>query len=220
MRRCQKVPRKICWRGGPEAQANRHWRGRNPKTHHLKNIMKPIKLLLTAVTFLVTFAFAGQTAAEDLDQKKLTAEVKDALKDFQAADGSLKAIFKKAAGYAVFPTAGKGGFIVGGAHGTGQVYAGGKLLGTAKMTQVTVGAQIGGQAFAEIIFFETKEALAQFKAGGYSMNAQVSAVAAAEGASNNAKYVEGVMVFTKARSGLMAEATVGGQKFSFDPLTP
>jgi lipid-binding SYLF domain-containing protein len=204
--------------GVSEAQANRHCQIRNGKTHHLKNIMKPIKLMLTAVSLLATIALAVPAAAEDTDQKKLTAEVKAALKDFQAADGSLKALFKKAAGYAVFPTAGKGGFIVGGAHGTGQVYAGGKLLGTAKMTQVTVGAQIGGQAFAELIFFETKEALAKFKAGGYSMSAQVSAVAAAEGASKNAKYVEGVMVFTKAKSGLMAEATVGGQKFSFEPI--
>jgi lipid-binding SYLF domain-containing protein len=180
--------------------------------------MKPIKWLLAAATLLATLALVGPAAAEDTDQKKLTTEVKDAIKAFQAADSSLKALFKKAAGYAVFPTAGKGGFILGGAHGTGQVYAGGKLLGTAKMTQVTVGAQIGGQAFAEVIFFETKEALAKFKVGGYSMSAQVSAVAAAEGASNNAKYVEGVMVFTKAKSGLMAEATVGGQKFTFEPL--
>lgn len=182
--------------------------------------MKPIKLLLTAVTLLATLALAGPAAAEDTDQKKLTAEVKGAIKDFKAADSKLKNHFKTAAGYAVFPTAGKGGFIVGGAHGTGQIYAGGKLIGTAKMSQVTVGAQIGGQAFAELIFFQTKAALATFKEGGYSMSAQVSAVAAAEGASNNAKYVEGVMVFTKAKSGLMAEATVGGQKFSFEPLTP
>lgn len=180
--------------------------------------MKTIKLLLTAVTFLATLAFAGQAVADDLDQKKLTAEVKDAIQSFKAADGSLKNLFKKAAGYAVFPTAGKGGFIVGGAHGTGQVYAAGKLIGTAKMTQVTVGAQIGGQAFAELIFFETKADLTKFKEGGYSMSAQVGAVAAAEGASLNAKYVDGVMVFTKAKSGLMAEATVGGQKFSFEPL--
>jgi lipid-binding SYLF domain-containing protein len=180
--------------------------------------MKPIKLLLTAVTLLATLALVVPAAAEDTDQEKLTTEVKDAIKAFQGADSSLEALFKKAAGYALFPTAGKGGFILGGAHGTGRVYAGGKLLGTAKMTQVTLGAQIGGQAFMEVIFFETKEALAKFKAGGYSMNAQVSAVAAAEGASNNAKYVEGVMVFTKAKSGLMAEATVGGQKFTFEPL--
>jgi len=182
--------------------------------------MKTIKLLLTAVTFLATLALAAPAAPDAIDQKKLTAEVEDAIKAFKAADGSLKEIFKKAVGYAVFPTAGKGGFILGGAHGTGQVYEGGKLIGTAKMTQVTFGAQIGGQAFAEIIFFETKEALTKFKQADFSLSAQLSAVAAAEGASMNAKYVDGVMVFTKAKSGLMAEATVGGQKFSFEPLTP
>ncbi len=103
--------------------------------------MKPIKLLLTAVTLLAALALAGPAAAADTDQKKFTAEVKDAIKAFQAADSSLKAIFKKAAAYAVFPTAGKGGFIAGGAPGTGQIYAGDKLLITAKMTQATVGGQ-------------------------------------------------------------------------------
>lgn len=181
--------------------------------------MKTIKLLLTAVTLLATLAIAGKAAAEELDQKKLTAEVDDAIRTFQAADSSLKDRFKKAVGYAVFPSAGKGGFIFGGAHGTGQVYAGGKLIGSAKMSQVTVGAQIGGQAFSQVIFFQTKEALEKFKQAGYSLSAQLSAVAAAEGASLNAKYVDGVMVFTKAKAGLMAEATVGGQKFNFEPLT-
>jgi lipid-binding SYLF domain-containing protein len=82
---------------------------------------------------------------------------------------------------------------------------------------VTVGAQIGGQAFSEVIFFETKEALEKFKKSEFAMSAQVSAVAAQDGASKNAKYVEGVMVFTKAKQGLMAEASVGGQKFKFEP---
>ena len=182
--------------------------------------MKTIKLLVTVVTFVATLACVGRAAADEIDQKKLTAEVDEAIAAFKAADSSLNARFTKAVGYVVFPTAGKGGLIVGGAHGTGQVYESGKLIGVAKMSQVTVGAQIGGQAFMEIIFFETKEALAKFKQAGYSFNAQLSAVAAAEGASLNAKYVDGVMVFTKARSGLMAEATVGGQKFDFRPIAP
>jgi len=183
-----------------------------------KTIMKTIKILTTTLALLGTLAFTGRAAADEIDQKQLTAEVQDAIKEFQAADTSLKNRFKKAVGYAVFPTAGKGGLILGGAHGTGQVYASGKLIGTSKMSQVTVGAQIGGQAFMEVIFFETKGALDKFKQGGFSMNAQVGAVAASEGASLNAKYVDGVMVFTKVRSGLMAEATVGGQKFTFEPV--
>ena len=180
--------------------------------------MKTIRILTTTLALLAILAFTSRAAADEIDQKKLTAEVHHAIKEFQAADTSLKDRFKKAVGYAVFPTAGKGGFIVGGGHGTGQVYGSGKLIGSSKMSQVTVGAQIGGQAFMEVIFFETKGALEKFKEGGFSMNAQVSAVAAAEGASLNAKYVDGVLVFTKVLSGLMAEATVGGQKFTFEPI--
>ena len=175
--------------------------------------MKTLRLLTTTI-LLASLALAGQAA----DHKQLQADVDAAVAAFKNADPGLKDTFKKAAGYVVFPNVGKGGFIVGGAHGNGHVYEKGKLIGHASMTQVTVGAQVGGQEFSEVIFFETKEALAKFKEGGYSMNAQVSAVAAAEGASKNARYVEGVMVFTKAKSGLMAEASVGGQKFKFEPV--
>jgi lipid-binding SYLF domain-containing protein len=181
-------------------------------------MMKTTKLLMPALALLAALALVGRAAAEEIDQKKLSAEVKNAIKEFKSADSSLKDRFKKAYGYAVFPTAGKGGFIVGGGHGTGEVYERGKLIGISKMSQVTVGAQIGGQAFMEVIFFENKEALNTFKQEGYSFNAQVGAVAAAEGASINAKYSEGVLVFTKVRSGLMADATVGGQKFTFEPI--
>lgn len=176
------------------------------------------KRWFVALTVLAIFSFAVCSVGGEIDQRELTAEVKDAIQVFKATDSSLKARFKSAHAYAIFPRAGKGGFIVGGGRALGQVYERGKLIGTARMSQVTVGAQIGGQAFYELIFFESKEALADFKRDKYSMNAQVSAVAAAEGASLNARYVSGVMVFTKARSGLMAEATVGGQKFEFEPL--
>jgi len=180
--------------------------------------MKTMKLLISALSLLAALVFTNGAAADEIDQAKLTAEVQDAIKAFKADDSSITNLFKKSVGYVVFPTAGKGGFIVGGAHGTGQVYEGDKLIGNSKMSQVTVGAQIGGQGFAEIIFFETKEALAKFKEGGYSFNAQVGAVAAAEDASLNAKYVDGVLVVTKTKGGLMAEATVGGQKFTFEPI--
>ena len=182
--------------------------------------MKTIKLLVAVATVVAALACVGQAQADEIDQKKLTTDVNEAIAMLKASDSSMNARFTNAAGYVVFPTAGKGGLVVGGAHGTGQVYEAGKLIGNAKMTQVTVGAQIGGQAFIEVIFFETKEALAKFKQADYSFNAQLSAVAAAEGASLNAKYVDGVMVFTKAKKGVMAEATVGGQKFEFMPLKP
>ena len=175
--------------------------------------MKVIKWFVPAVC-LTLLATAGQAA----DHKKLQADVDAAIKEFTKVDSGISAIFKKAAGYVVFPNVGKGGFIVGGAHGNGHVFANGKLIGYASLTQVTVGAQVGGQEFSEVIFFETKEALAKFKESEWAMSAQVSAVAASEGASKNAKYLDGVMVFTKAKQGLMAEASVGGQKFKFEPL--
>lgn len=170
--------------------------------------------LLTTAFLLATMGFVSQAA----DRQKLQPDVDAATAEFKKADSSLKDRFAEASGYVVFPNVGKGGFIVGGAHGNGHVYDKGKLIGYASLTQVTVGAQVGGQEFSEIIFFETKEALAKFKESGFAMSAQLSAIAAAEGASKNAKYVDGVMVITKAKQGLMAEASVGGQKFKFEPV--
>ena len=175
--------------------------------------MKTFKSVTTTV-LLATLAVAGQAA----DHKKLQADVDAAITEFKKADAGLKDTFKKAAGYVVFPNVGKGGFVLGGAHGNGQVYEKGKLIGYASLTQLTIGAQVGGQEFSEVIFFETKETLAKFKESNWAMSAQLSAVAAAEGASKDAKYVDGVMVFTKAKQGLMAEASVGGQKFKFEPI--
>jgi lipid-binding SYLF domain-containing protein len=99
-----------------------------------------------------------------------------------------------------------------------MVYEKGRPIGEATLTEINVGPQVGGQAFYEIIFFETAEALANFKEGDCEMSAKVSVVAAAEGAARNAKYRKGVLVFTLPRSGLMAQAAVGGQKFSFKPF--
>lgn len=176
--------------------------------------MRTSRFLLASVAVAVWAVVSTQAA----DRKKLEADVAAAIKAFQKADSGLKATFEKAAGYAVFPNVGKGGFVLGGAHGNGLVYEQGKLIGTASLTQVTVGAQVGGQEFAEVIFFEDPATLERFKESQLEMSAQLSAVAAAEGASRNAKYEQGVLVFTQAKKGLMAEASVGGQKFKFRPL--
>jgi len=89
-------------------------------------------------------------------------------------------------------------------------------VGKAKMKQLTVGLQLGGQAYREVIFFENKAALDRFKEGKFELSAQASAVAATKGASANVKYADGVMIFTQEKGGLMYEASVGGQKFSYD----
>jgi len=94
----------------------------------------------------------------------------------------------------------------------------GRPTGQTSLTQVTIGAQLGGQAYSEIVFFESESAATSFKKGEFAMAAEVSAVVAATGASANARYANGVAVFTLAKGGLMAEASVGGQKFAFAPF--
>ena len=108
-------------------------------------------------------------------------------------------------------------FIVGGARGKGIVYEKTNIIGTATMTQASVGAQVGGQTFAELIFFDTPAALKDFKESKFEMRAEASAIAAAEGAAATAKYKEGVAVFTLPKKGLMVQASIGGQKFKFEP---
>ena len=104
---------------------------------------------------------------------------------------------------------------IGGAAGNGIVYRNGVAIGSAKMKQLTIGFQAGGQAYREVIFFESQNDLDRFKEDKFELSAQASAVAVTEGASANVKYGEGVMIFTQTKGGLMYEASVGGQKFDF-----
>lgn len=144
-------------------------------------------------------------------------KVDEAITRFKQRDPSMQRFFDSAAGYVLFPTVGKGGVGIGGAHGKGRLYQRGAHIGDASMTQVTVGFQWGGQAYSEIIFFESQHAIDEFKEGHFEFGAQVSAVAAHLGASADAAYEEGVAVFTLAKGGLMYEASVGGQKFRYYP---
>jgi lipid-binding SYLF domain-containing protein len=152
--------------------------------------------------------------------------------------GASAGFFRSSYGYAVFPTVGKGGFIVGAAHGKGRVYRHGRRVGNTTVNQVSVGFQAGGQAYSEIIFFETKLDLARFESGKFALGAQASAVAitasasasastagtsaGASGTEENAtttgRYQDGIVVFTIAKGGLMYEAAVAGQKFDYEPV--
>ncbi len=115
----------------------------------------------------------------------------------------------------IFPNIGKGGIGIGGAAGNGVLTEKRKRIGTAQMTQVTIGLQLGGQAYREVIFFEKKSDLDRFKENNFEFSAQASAVAVKSGASENPKYADGVMIFTQPKGGLMAEVSVGGQKFNY-----
>ena len=158
------------------------------------------------------------TAQDEKEKQHLLSSAKEAKTDILKTDPSMSKLFSDSYGYVIFPKIGKGAIIIGGSGGNGVVYQQGKQIGTAKMAQVTVGAQVGGQAYREIIFFESKEALDRFKDNKVEFSGQVSAVALKSGASANAKYTDGVLVFTQDLSGLMAEASVGGQKFTYKTL--
>jgi lipid-binding SYLF domain-containing protein len=150
--------------------------------------------------------------------KSLDDQTKDAIQLFKSDSTNVAKLFDTAYGYTVLPSVGKGAIGIGAAAGDGQVYEQGKLIGTCRMSQFTIGAQLGGQQYAEVIFFETKTALDGLKASEWAMSAGVNAVAAAESASADARYKDGVLVYTIAKSGFMFEASVGGQKFHFTPL--
>lgn len=146
------------------------------------------------------------------------ADVPPVIEKFKAKDPGMAKIFADAVGYAVFPTVGKGGLGIGAARGKGWVYSGGGLIGRSTLTQVTVGLQFGGQAYSEIVFFQTRQALDNFKLGRLKLDAQASAVALTARASADLAWRNGVAIVTMAKGGLMYEASVGGQKFSFTPL--
>jgi lipid-binding SYLF domain-containing protein len=160
----------------------------------------------------------------------------DTIALFKNAGESAK-FFDKSHAYAVFPTIGEGALGVGGAHGKGRVYAHGKWVGNVTMNQVSVGLQLGGKAFSQIIFFEDKRALDEFESGSFEFGADASVVAITAGASastgtngadagisggmkdatTRGEYKKGVAVFTIAKGGLMGQAAVAGQKFSYTP---
>ena len=130
----------------------------------------------------------------------------------------MKSLFENSAGYIIFPNIGKGAVGVGGATGNGILFEKGKAVGKANMSQLTVGAQAGGKVYSEVIFFESRDALQSLKDGKLEFTGQVSAVAVTSGVSANIKYREGVLVFTQEKGGLMLEASIGGQKFTYKSL--
>ena len=173
--------------------------------------------LVPALPLLAVLSFPALATASDDDAAAIK-KAEAAVAMFKKADPTLDRFFKSAKGWAVFPSVGKGAIVVGGAGGKGILFEKGKPVGTTSLTQVTVGLALGGQTFSEIIFFENDLALSKFKGGDFSLAAQVSAVAAASGAAAAAKYTQGVAVFTAGESGLMFEASVGGQGFGFKPF--
>jgi lipid-binding SYLF domain-containing protein len=171
------------------------------------------KTVLVALAFFTVYTVSAQSTKKE---RRLAEDSQEARAEFIATDGLIKNLFESAYGYVIFPNVGKGGIGIGGAAGNGIVYEQGNIVGKAKLTQVNIGFQFGGQAYREVIFFEKKEDLDRFKGDNFEFSAQASAVALTAGASANVKYRDGVMIFTQQKGGLMYEATVGGQKFDYE----
>lgn len=170
--------------------------------------------LITLIGFLAVTAFAQS----EKKVKEIIEDSKEAKKEFIEGDWQMEKHFSNSYGYVIYPNVGKGGIGIGGAAGNGVAYEQGQMVGMAKLSQISIGFQWGGQAYREVIFFESKKQMDRFKENKVELSAQVSAVAVTAGASADAKYVDGVMVFTMQKGGLMYEAAVGGQKFKFNPF--
>jgi lipid-binding SYLF domain-containing protein len=190
--------------------------------------MKINRFPILMIMFILALALANPVQAD-----KFT----DTIEVFKTSE-AVQPFFKSNYGYAVFPTIGKGGIGIGGAYGEGQVYQGGKVTGETSLTKVTIGFQLGGQAFSQMIFFKDKRAYDEFTSGNFEFDATASAVAITAGAQAKAgtegagagasagpatgkqakvSYHKGMAVFSHIKGGLMYEAAIGGQKFKFEP---
>jgi len=182
--------------------------------------------VLAALTFafaLLPYSIAGHAKERDTRKSpeamraELKAQVQTTIARFKKTDPGIERFFKDSAGYAVFPTIGKLGFILGGGYGEGEVYEAGRLIGVASLSFGTVGLQAGAQEYSEIIFFKDKAAVERFTQNKFEFDASASAVVWKSGAAAANDYRGGVAVFVLPKGGVMAEAAIGSQKFAFKP---
>lgn len=173
---------------------------------------------LKSITMLALFFLALGVNAQNEKEQKIIDDAERVKQKMLAKDNGLEAFFNNSSGYVIFPNVGEGALIVGGASGNGVVYENGSPIGMADLKKIDVGLQAGGQAIAEVIFFETDAALAEFKDGEFTFSAEAAAVILEKGASKNANYSDGVVVFAMPKAGVMADASIGGQNFSFHPF--
>jgi len=172
-------------------------------------------MLAATLVFLLAGLGLGRLAYAAQTDSQLIAECGQTIALYRQKDPGIDEFFARSVAYVVFPSVGKGGLGIGAARGTGILFERGAPAGKVTMNQVTVGAQAGGQEFSQIVFYQTADRVAELKAGKAQLAGNLSAVALSQGASATAKFKNGVAVFTATKGGLMLEASVGGQKFSF-----
>lgn len=177
---------------------------------HRNRIFVVIALCLIAAT-----AFAGWNPFRQKHRRTGEENAQLVIEKVKKTDDGFKKLFDNAIGWAVFPSIGKAGIGIGGAAGNGRVYRKGQFIGTSTMTQVSVGFQLGGQIYSEIIFFQDDNTLNKFKNGKFELGANVSAVIVKAGVAETLGFKDGTVVLVMPKEGLMYEATLSGQKFTF-----
>jgi len=178
-----------------------------------------MKSLLAVLLVLAAVAGVGcATRPESLASRDLLSmQVEEAVRLFQMRDPTIQTYFDTSYAYAVLPKVTKGAVFLGGAYGRGEVFARGVKVGYCSMSQASMGFSFGGQYFREIIFFQDKAAFDRFTMEDFTLAAQVTAVALTSGSASRSDYHYGVAIFVVPDQGLMVDASVGGQKFQYEP---
>jgi lipid-binding SYLF domain-containing protein len=175
-------------------------------------------VLVGVVSISVALTACGSSQEKPqapLDSSDRIKGVDETIALFKQKDPTIEKLFSESAGYVVLPTIGEGAFIVGGGHGSGEAFEAGTYVGRVTVNEVTLGAQIGGQSYSQVVFFETAVDFKRLKDNSFQFNAEVTAVAADHGAAKNAAWKDGIATFIIPKKGLMASAAVGGQKLDF-----
>ena len=176
--------------------------------------------LAMAILCLIVLAAGCATVPEKAESKAvLSAQVQEAIAAFKAKDPAIDLFFNNAYGYAVLPDIAKAAFWVGGAYGKGEVYEQARMIGYCSMSQASLGFSFGGEYFREVIFFRDKRDLDRFRMGEFTFSAQATAVALTAGAAAKTDYSDGMAIFVIAEKGLMVDASLGGQKFEYVPVS-
>jgi lipid-binding SYLF domain-containing protein len=174
--------------------------------------IEKLKFVVLLISLVFSFTALAQVGGWNPELEK---NANEALDKMLEKTPKLETFKNKAYGFVVFPKITKAGIGIGGAAGKGIVYQDNNIVGSSKLKQASIGLQLGGQQYSEVIFFENKEAFEHFTNGNLKFDAQASAVALTEGASIDVAYKNGVAVFTQTKGGLMYEASIGGQHFTF-----
>lgn len=181
--------------------------------------MKNLKVFILCCIVVITLTGCSSVPKTKESKDVLNSEVIKAISVFKSQDSGIQHFFDTSYGYTVFPKVYKGAFFVGGAYGKGQVYKQDVMTGYSSLSQASLGLSFGGEYFREIVFFSTKSEYDEFCSEEFAFSAQISGVALTKGAAAKANYEDGVAVFIIAQKGLMVDASLGGQKFQFTPVS-